>query len=73
MTTSSKRCVSGNGMPQPFGMVVLSELAARRATDEAARRDLARLLEKHLQQTNAKLDPHEHLEKMVVVSRGVDD
>lgn len=60
--------VSGSGMPQPFGMVVLSDAARARVKDAAAREALARSLEAHVAQTNAAIDPHEHLEKIVVVS-----
>jgi long-chain acyl-CoA synthetase len=55
--------VAGAGMPQPFGMVVLSDAARKRAKDE-----LVASLAAHLERTNASLDPHEHLEKLVVVS-----
>lgn len=60
--------VSGVAMPQPFGMVVLSDAARARATEAAARASLARSLEEHIDRVNAGLDPHEHLEKVVVVS-----
>jgi long-subunit acyl-CoA synthetase (AMP-forming) len=55
--------VAGAGMPQPFGMVVLSEAARKRAKD-----DMASSLAAHLKKTNAALDPHEHLQKLVVLS-----
>ncbi len=55
--------VAGAGMPQPFGMVVLSEAARKRARDE-----LVASLAAHLERTNQGLDPHEHLEKLVVLS-----
>lgn len=60
-------CVSGSGMPQPFGMVVLSEAARKRAKDAAARGELERSLAAHVGRVNAELDPHEHLEKLVVI------
>ena len=59
--------VSGVGMPQPFGMVVLSDAARARAAEDAAREALVRSLEQHLERTNAGFDPHEHLEKIVIV------
>jgi len=55
--------VAGAGMPQPFGMVVLSEAARKRAREE-----LVTSLAEHLEKTNKGLDPHEHLEKLVVLS-----
>jgi long-subunit acyl-CoA synthetase (AMP-forming) len=55
--------VAGAGMPQPFGMVVISEAARKKAREE-----LVSSLAAHLEKTNASLDPHEHLEKLVVLS-----
>jgi long-subunit acyl-CoA synthetase (AMP-forming) len=60
--------VAGANMPQPFGMVVLSDAARERVRDPAARDEVSRSLESHVATTNAGLDPHEHLEKVVVVS-----
>jgi len=60
--------VSGASMPQPFGMVLLSEAARARARDAAVREALERSLEEHLARVNAALDAHEHLEKLVVVA-----
>ena len=59
--------VSGAGMPQPFGMVVLSDAARARAQHEASRAALAASLAAHLEHTNAQLDPHERLDRVVVV------
>ena len=58
--------VTGPSMPQPFGLVVLSEAARARTQAETDRAELTRSLEEHLQRTNACLDPHEQLEKLVV-------
>ena len=60
--------VAGANMPQPFGMVILSDAARDRAKDAGHRGGIERSLEAHLDRTNAALDPHEQLEKMVVVS-----
>jgi len=58
--------VSGASMPQPFGLVVLSD-AARARTKAAAERDaLTGSLEALRERTNKALDPHEQLEKIVV-------
>ncbi len=60
--------VSGASMPQPFGMVVLSDAARARVTDEASRAAVTASLVAHLQKLNERLDPHERLERVVVVS-----
>ena len=59
-------CVGGAGLAQPYGLVVLAEhlrkgLAQRRAS-------LTVVLEGHLAALNRELDPHEHLEKLIVVA-----
>jgi long-subunit acyl-CoA synthetase (AMP-forming) len=58
--------VSGPAMPQPYGLVVLSEAARARVTGDAEMRVVTRSLEVHLERLNATLDPHEQLEKIVV-------
>jgi long-chain acyl-CoA synthetase len=60
--------VSGASMPQPFGLVVLSDAARARlgAGNPAEKGAFIESLEAHLDRTNAALDPHEHLEKVVV-------
>jgi len=59
--------VSGAGMPQPFGMIVLSDAARARAQRDTDRAALAESLAAHLEHTNARLDPHERLDRVVVV------
>jgi long-chain acyl-CoA synthetase len=59
--------VAGASMPQPLGMVILSDAARDRARDGALRSARERSLEAHLERTNAALDPHEQLEKLVVL------
>ncbi|MCC6901314.1 MAG: AMP-binding protein [Polyangiaceae bacterium] len=59
--------VTGNGFPQPYGMVVLSEQARKRAKDDAAKQQIASTLESHLSEVNATLDQHEQLDLLVVV------
>ena len=56
-------CVAGNGFPQPFAMLMLSP-AARAAGRETVTAALATLRE----QVNATLDPHERLDRLVVVA-----
>jgi long-chain acyl-CoA synthetase len=58
--------VSGPSRPQPFGLVVLSDAARGRARASEEIEALTRSLEAHLERTNAVLDPHERLEKIVV-------
>lgn len=58
--------VSGSSMPQPFGLVVLSDAARARAAADAELHAMTRSLEAHLERTNRDLDPHERLEKIVV-------
>ncbi len=60
--------VTGNGFPQPYGMVVLSEQARKRAKDEAERQQLAAALKGHLDEVNATLDQHEQLDLLAVVT-----
>ncbi|MBK7581485.1 MAG: AMP-binding protein [Myxococcales bacterium] len=60
--------VSGNGFPQPYGMVVLSEQAQKRLKDAAEKAAITGSLEAHLAEVNATLDQHEQLDVLVVVS-----
>ncbi len=58
-------CVSGVGLPQPYALIVLSSgLRARAETDRA---EIAALLEHHMRETNTAFDPHERLDKLLVV------
>ncbi|MEO8875055.1 MAG: AMP-binding protein, partial [Polyangiaceae bacterium] len=59
--------VAGESMPQPFGMVVLSDAARSKAKDAPFRDELSRTLKDHLEKTNARLSAHEQLEKIVIV------
>ncbi len=60
-------CVSGADLAQPFALVVLSEALRKTALIGDAKAEVTRLLELHLAQLNAKLDPHEQLEKLIVM------
>jgi long-chain acyl-CoA synthetase len=62
--------VSGSAMPQPFGLVVLSDAARARlgAGGATEKGTFVQSLEAHLDRTNATLDPHEQLEKIVVAN-----
>jgi long-subunit acyl-CoA synthetase (AMP-forming) len=59
--------VAGESMPQPFGMVVLSDAARNKAKEAPFRDELSRTLSAHLEKTNSQLSAHEQLEKIVVV------
>jgi long-subunit acyl-CoA synthetase (AMP-forming) len=58
-------CVAGGNKPQPFAMVVLAEHVRGSAAE--GRETLSASLLAHMKQVNAGLDPHERLEKLVVV------
>jgi long-chain acyl-CoA synthetase len=60
-------CVSGADQPQPFALVVLAEHLRKSPPTGDAKVELTKLLKLHLDQLNAKLDPHEQLEKLVVM------
>lgn len=60
-------CVSGVNLSQPYALVVLSESLRKGPMDEAARNEVTKQLELSLSQINAKLDPHEQLQKLVVM------
>ena len=60
--------VTGANLGQPFGIVMLSPEAAQRAQDAGERRAMEASLEAHLNEVNAKLDPHQQLALLVVVS-----
>lgn len=60
--------VTGNGFPQPYGMVVLSEQARKRVKDAAEKDQLAAALKAHLDEVNATLDQHEQLDLLAVVT-----
>ncbi len=55
-------CITGRGLPQPVALVVLSP-AARVATQDTIRAALGTLRE----QINGTLDPHEHIDRVIVI------
>ncbi len=61
-------CVSGANLGQPLGLLMLSAEAMQRAANPAERKALETSLAEHLQQVNSRLDPHEHLDCLVVVT-----
>lgn len=60
--------VTGANLGQPLGMVMLSAEYMGRVSDAAARSELEQSLAAHLQSINAKLDPHERLQCVVVAA-----
>ncbi|MFZ5545221.1 MAG: AMP-binding protein [Pseudomonadota bacterium] len=61
-------CVTGANLAQPLGIVMLSIDAVQRAADPAERLRLQQSLAAHLDGVNQRLDPHEQLDCLVVVT-----
>ena len=60
-------CVAGANMGQPLGIAMLSPQGLQRASSEAERTALMAELSKHLDDVNARLDPHEQLDALVLI------
>ena len=60
--------VTGANLGQPLGIVMLNAEAAARARDGVQRQAMEVSLAAHLDAINARLDPHEQLDCLVVVS-----
>ena len=60
--------VAGANFSQPLGLVMLSQDAVARCAAPAARSALTESLTKHLVAVNAKLEPHEKLDCLAVIS-----
>ncbi len=61
-------CVTGDGFPQPYGMVVLGELTRPKIKDPAERERVDQTLKEHIKRVNSELDHHEQLGFVVVMS-----
>ncbi len=61
-------CVSGAGMGQPFGLLVLSMKARNQLDSAGSKARLEAELKQHLDAVNKTLDPHEQLETVVVLA-----
>jgi len=59
--------VTGANLGQPLGIVMLNAEAAQRAQDDSGRAAMEVSLSAHLDAINARLDPHEQLDCLVVV------
>jgi long-chain acyl-CoA synthetase len=60
-------CVAGANMGQPLGIAMLSPQGLQRASSDVERAALMAELTKHLEDVNARLDPHEQLHTLVVI------
>jgi long-chain acyl-CoA synthetase len=60
--------VVGADLPQPVGLVRLDDAAWAAANDPVFRRRITASLHEHLAALNAPLDPHERLDRLIVVS-----
>jgi long-chain acyl-CoA synthetase len=60
--------VVGANLGQPLGVVMLNAEVAARAGEPAVRSELDTSLQQHLRRINARLDPHEQLACVVVVT-----
>ncbi len=70
MNSAVEACVvTGAGLAQPLGIVILNAQAAQRAGDATERKAMEVSLSAHLNALNARLDPHEQLDCLVVVSK----
>jgi long-chain acyl-CoA synthetase len=58
-------CVAGANLNQPLGIAMLSPQGLARAASDAA--GLQAELTKHLDDVNARLDPHEQLDTLVLI------
>jgi len=58
-------CVAGANLNQPLGIAMLSPQGLKRAASDAA--GLTAELAQHLADVNAKLDPHEQLDTLVLI------
>ena len=68
-TSLEQVCVTGADLPQPIALVTLSEQAAARLSNKDEKADLEKTLEQLLRETNAQLDKHENLARLVVFAQ----
>ncbi len=60
-------CVAGANLNQPLGIAMLSPAGLQRTSTDAERAALMAELSKHLDDVNARLDPHEQLDTLVLI------
>ncbi len=63
-------CVTGANLGQPLAMVMLNQETMLAAVDAEARGALEQSLAAHLHSINARLDPHEQLDCIVITREG---
>ena len=63
-------CVSGAEYPAPHGLVVLSEIAAKKSQQSEYRSELESSFKTLISKVNDTLDPHEHIKFLTVVNEG---
>jgi len=63
-------CVSGAEYPAPHGLVVLSEVAAKKSQQSEYRSELESSFKTLISKVNDTLDPHEHIKFLTVVNEG---
>jgi len=59
--------VVGANLPQPIGLVRLNDAALAASGDRAAKQRITASLGEHLTDVNGQLDPHERLDRLIVV------
>jgi long-chain acyl-CoA synthetase len=60
--------VTGANFVQPFALVMLSQDAVVRSATAQSKRELTDSIERHLKAVNARLDPHEKLDYLAVIT-----
>ncbi len=61
-------CVTGANLGQPLAMVMLNQDAIDKSKTAAGKTELEASLGAHMKDINAKLDPHEQLDALIVVT-----
>jgi len=61
-------CVTGANLKQPIALIMLNESTVKKLTDATFRSELENSLTEHLAVVNATLDPHERLDRLIVIS-----
>ncbi len=61
-------CVTGANLGQPLAVLMLNSDAIAKTRDAAGRSELEASLGEHLKTVNARLDPHEQLDSLIVVT-----
>jgi long-chain acyl-CoA synthetase len=67
-TSLEQVCVTGADLPQPIVLVTLSEHAGTLLNQEVEKANLVATFEQLIAETNAQLDKHENLARMIVFS-----